>query len=271
MSSLSPTTVLCDAHVHIYDCFDINLFFDSAWRNFYQQAQLLKTQTNNCAVILLSEAKQDHWFSKLKENKLPTRNWSFHQTDEPTSLLAQHTNGHEILVINGRQIITSENLEVLGLATNEVLADGVPISDVVNWAIKNDAIPVIPWGFGKWWGRRGDILCDTLNHFPADKLFLGDNSGRPWFFGKPKHFGIAECEQRRILPGSDPLPLASEATRPGSVGFYFTEIFDKDKPAKCIRDHLNNPASTINNYMHCERLLPFIRNQLTIRIKKRKK
>ena len=269
MSSPSPTTVLCDAHVHIYDCFDLDLFFDSAWRNFYQQAQLIESQTNFCAVLLLSEAKQDHWFLKLKENKSPANNWSFHETNEPTSLLAQDTNGHQILIINGRQIVTSENLEVLALATTEILADGEPISNVVDWVIKNDAIPVIPWGFGKWWGSRGNILSDILNHFTADKLFLGDNSGRPWFLGKPKHFDMAESEQRRILPGSDPLPFASETMRPGSVGFYFTGTFDKDTPAKCMRDHLKNPNTTIDNYMHRERLLPFIRNQVAMQIRKR--
>lgn len=269
MPSLSPTTILCDAHVHIYDCFDLDQFFDSAWRNFHQQAQSLESQTDFCPVLLLSEAKQDHWFLKLKENKPPANNWSFHQTNEPTSLLAQHTNGHFIIIINGRQIVTSENLEVLALATTEVLADGEPISDVVDWVIHKDAIPVIPWGFGKWWGRRGNILSSMLTHFTADNLFLGDNSGRPWFLGKPKHFDVAESEQRRILPGSDPLPFSSETTRPGSVGFYFTGTIDQGTPAKSIRDYLKNPNTRIDNYMHRERLAPFIRNQFAMQIKKR--
>ncbi len=269
MPHLSPTTVLCDAHVHIYDCFDLTLFFDSAWHNFYQQAQLLKTQNNFCAALMLTESKKDNWFLKLKENASPASNWSFHETNEQTSLLAQHADGHEILIINGRQIVTAENLEVLALATTEVLADGQPISKVVDWAINKQAIPVIPWGFGKWWGGRGDILSNTLNHFAAENLFLGDNSGRPWFLGKPKHFDVAESEQRRILPGSDPLPFASETTRPGSVGFYFTEIFDRNTPAKCMRNLLKNPTTVIENYMHRERLLPFIKNQFAMQIKKR--
>jgi hypothetical protein len=269
MPSPSTTTILCDAHVHIYDCFDLDFFFDSAWRNFYQQALSLESQTNFCAALLLSEAKQDHRFLYLKENKSPASNWSFHQTNEPVTLIAQHINGHKIHIINGRQIITSENFEVLALATTEVLADGEPISNVIDWVINKDAIPVIPWGFGKWWGIRGDILSDTLNHFTADKLFLGDNSGRPWCLRKPKHFEIAESEQRRILPGSDPLPFASETWRPGSVGFYFNGTFNEGTPAKCIRDHLNNPNATISTYMHRERLVPFIRNQLAMQIKKR--
>lgn len=269
MPQSSQTTVLCDAHVHIYDCFDVDLFLDSAWHNFYQQAQLLFTPTNFCAVLLLTEAKQDHWFLELRENTSATSNWTFNETNEPDSLFAQDMNGHRILIINGRQIVTAENLEVLALALSNELPDGKPIDGVVEWVIHNNGIPVIPWGFGKWWGHRGNVLSKTLNSFSADELFLGDNSGRPWFLGEPKHFTVAVNEHRRILPGSDPLPFSSEAWRPGSVGFYFTGEFDENTPAKCMRDNLKNPSTIIDNYMQLERLLPFLRNQLAMQIKKR--
>jgi len=261
--------VLCDAHVHIYDCFDLDHFLDNAWNNFYQQAQSRSSQTDFCAVLLLTEAKQDHWFLKLKNNESPEGNWLFHETNESASLLAKDVNGRKILIINGRQIVTSENLEVLALATTNELPDGEPITSVVEWAISNDAIPVIPWGFGKWWGSRGNVLSKLLDSFSADELYLGDNSGRPWFLGKPSHFAVAESEQRRILPGSDPLPFQSEAWRPGSVGFFFTGSFDANAPAQCLRDQLKDPNTTIGTYMHCERLMPFARNQVAMQIKKR--
>lgn len=265
----SENMVLCDAHVHIYDCFDLDYFLDNAWHNFHQQAKSRSTQPDFYAVLLLTEAKQQHWFLKLKDNKSPANHWSFHETDESSSLLAKDINGRKILIINGRQIVTSENLEVLALATDEELPDGKPVTSVVEWAINNDAIPVIPWGFGKWWGNRGNVLSRLLKSFPADKLFLGDNSGRPWFLGKPEHFAVAENEQRRILPGSDPLPFRSEVWRPGSVGFSFTGLFDANMPAQCLRDQLKAPNTTIGSYMHCERLIPFARNQIAMQIKKR--
>jgi len=268
-SSLS-TLFLCDSHVHIYDCFDLDLFFDSSWNNFYHQAQLQFPQTDFCAILLLTEAKLDHWFLKLRGNQTPAGNWSFHETNESSSLFAQNTDGHKILIINGRQIVTSENLEVLALATTNELPDGKPIASVVEWAINNDAIPVIPWGFGKWWGSRGRVLTRLLDSFSADELFLGDNSGRPWFLGKPSHFAVAESEQRRILPGSDPLPFQSESKRPGSVGFSFTGTLDINAPAKCLRDLLKDPNTTIATYMHRERLIPFVRNQVAMQIKKRR-
>ena len=269
MSSSSSTTFLCDSHVHIYDCFDLGLFFDSAWHNFYQQAKLLSSQTDFSSVLLLTEAKQDQWFSKLGQNESPAGSWTFHKTSESCSLFAQNADGHKILVINGRQIVTSENLEVLALATASELPDGSPINSVVEWVINNNAIPVIPWGFGKWWGIRGKVLSRLLDSFPADELFLGDNSGRPWLLGKPGHFSVAEREQRHILPGSDPLPFPSESRRPGSVGFFFTGTVDNNTPAKCLRDSIKDPNTTIGTYMHCERLFPFFRYQVAMQVKKR--
>ena len=269
MTSFLSTTFLCDSHVHIYDCFDLGLFFDSAWSNFYRQAQLQHSQADFCPVLFLTEAKLDHWFLKLRGNKTPMGHWSFHETSEPESLIAQSADGLKIIILNGRQIVTSENLEVLALATANELPDGKPIANVVEWAIDNDAIPVIPWGFGKWWGNRGKVLSRLLDSFSVNELLLGDNSGRPWFLGKPGHFAVAESEQRRILPGSDPLPFQSEAWRPGSVGFSLTGTLDINAPAKCLRDLLTDPNTSIATYMHRERLIPFVRNQVAMQIKKR--
>jgi len=261
--------ILCDSHVHIYDCFDLDDFLGSAWHNFSRQAQLQSPESDFQAVLFLTEAKQDHRFQQLKEGKLPAGDWSFHETSEPDSLLARDAIGHEIIVINGRQIVTAENLEVLALATGNELPDGSPVQDVVEWAIDNKAIPVIPWGFGKWWGNRGKVLTELLESYPANELFLGDNSGRPWFLGKPGHFATAENVQRRILPGSDPLPFPSESWRPGSVGFFLAGTIDRNTPAGYLRGHLKDPHTTIHSYMYCERLVPFIRNQVGMQIRKR--
>ena len=261
--------VLCDSHVHFYDCFDSNRFLNNAWNNFYQQAQKGQNQQKFIATLLLTEAKQDHWFLKLKEGKYNSKEWSFQETSEAESLYAINKDGHRIIIINGRQIVTSENLEVLALVTADKLEDGMPITNVIEWVKTNDAIPVVPWGFGKWWGKRGNILSKSLESFSGADVFLGDNSGRPWFLGRPGHFKKANRDRRRILPGSDPLPFASEVWRPGSVGFYFNGVLDEDSPATSLRNYIRNPETNITNYMYCERLLPFVRNQVAMQIRKR--
>lgn len=269
MLPTSSTFILCDSHVHFYDCFDLDCFLNSAWNNFYKQAVTKKKQDEFVAALLLTEAKQDHWFKKLKEKQYHSKKWSVEETNEPESLYVLDKVGNKILIINGRQIVTAENLEVLALATPEKLEDGHPISDVITWVKDNNAIPVLPWGFGKWWSKRGHILSTALKSFSRDEVFLGDNSGRPWFLGQPNHFKKADGEQRRILPGSDPLPFASEAWRPGSVGFYFTGTLDEATPAKSLREYLSDPKTKVTNYMHCERLIPFIRNQVAMQIRNR--
>ena len=269
MFTTPATLILCDAHVHFYDCFDLDHFLNSAWSNFSRQAKLTQKQDKFVAVMLLSEAKQDHWFLKLKEKQYRSTQWLIQETNEPESLYAVDKEGNSLLIINGRQIVTSENLEVLALATPDRLEDGKPIADVIEWVQENNAIPVIPWGFGKWWGRRGRILSKVLETFSRGDVFLGDNSGRPWFLGLPDHFKKANCEQRRILPGSDPLPFASEAWRAGSVGFYFTGCLDEAAPAKSLRAHLKDPNTNITSYMRCERLIPFVRNQVAMQVRNR--
>ena len=262
-------TVVCDAHVHVYDCFDLDLFLDSAWNNLSSIAASRGCSDNFAAVLMLTEAKSDHWFSDFCEHKHTATEWQPKATDEAESVYAVNNEGHTILIINGRQIVTSENLEVLALATDKVLPDGQPIDEVVHWAQQNNALAVIPWGFGKWWGQRGKILSSLLDRVDPEAVHLGDNSGRPWFLGKPAHFNRAELENRRILPGSDPLPFATEAWRPGSVGFTFSASLNPDKPATGIKDSLCTSDTAIEPFMKCESLVPFLKNQIGMQLKKR--
>lgn len=264
----SPT-VIGDSHVHFYECFDLDRFLDSAARNF--QARL-ETSVANCEsypVLMLSEAKNHNWFNRVKANRQASTRWKFVDTEEAESFFLENDSGVRILVVGGRQIVTAENLEVLSLATAEELADGLPTGKVVEWAIAAGAIPVLPWGFGKWWGKRGKVVSEVLDNFAARDLFLGDNSGRAGILGTPKHFERAESEHRRILPGSDPLPFAREAWRPGSVGFYFSGSIDQKNPARSLRKYLRSPDTSITMYMSCERILPFLKNQISMQLRNR--
>ncbi len=272
-TTLDSKLILCDAHVHIYDCFELNHFLDSAWLNFQSAASGHESGAPFSAVLLLSEATRDHWFLKLGEAARSKRSlntqWRFRETDEVDSIRVHGDDDREILIVAGRQIVTAENLEVLALATASERSDGAAISETVEWVIEAGGIPVIPWGFGKWWGRRGKTLSQVLDRFRPDQLFLGDNGGRPALLGEPPQFASAKRENRKVLPGTDPLPFAPEAWRPGSVGFFYSDGLDSPTTAKGIRNRLREPGAGISGYMHCERLLPFLRNQLSMQWRKR--
>jgi hypothetical protein len=47
--------MLVDAHVHVYDCFDLKKFFDAAFANFKSEADRLGSGDNFIAVLFLAE------------------------------------------------------------------------------------------------------------------------------------------------------------------------------------------------------------------------
>ncbi len=88
------------------------------------------------------------------------------QTSEENSLLCFNSNGHKIFFIAGRQIVTSEKLEVLALGLREDFKDNKPIEEVIDYIILKNALPVIPWGVGKWSGKRGAIVENLIEQNP---------------------------------------------------------------------------------------------------------
>jgi hypothetical protein len=267
-------TVLIDSHVHIYSCFDLQVFLSSALRNFQGH-----TEDSQCAFcLLLTEARTDHYFHLLTQitqgersaNLMPV-GWQIKTTEESCSLYAS-TNNHEgVFIIAGSQIITAENLEVLALLTTQRFVDGKPLETAIQEIVAGGGIPVVPWGFGKWMGFRGKVVAKFLEQTRLPLIFLGDNSGRPIFWSEPHFFKQARQRGLQILPGTDPLPFALEARRPGSFGFSIQGILDPKKPAHSIRQLLLKPTVQIQTYGSLERPSRFILNQLAMQILKLKR
>ena len=268
--------ILVDAHVHIYDCFDLEGFLDSAYSNFRSEAYRLGIGEQFTPVLLLTETSKEFWFNRLRQyaesngiNKdKMLKKWEFHYTDENVSVTARFEKSRDLFIIAGRQIETAEGLEVLALFTNSSFRSGIPIIDLIEAVKKQDAIPVIPWGFGKWLGRRGKIL-DSLMKIQKDlKFYLGDNSGRPSFLPFPHHFKIADRNGIHMFPGSDPLPFATEYHRAGRFGFLLEETISNSYPAKDLKQILMKPKLVLHSYGDCENPFSFLRNQLKMQLKK---
>lgn len=266
--------ILADAHVHIYDCFDLHTFLDSALANFRVEATRCGQGDAFTALLLLTETARNNWFQRLRkiaseERQIRNRafeNWSFHRTKESSSLCARRAGRQTVFLIAGRQIVTAEGLEVLALATDKEFEDGSPLADVIRTVRVSGAIPVIPWGFGKWLGQRAIILKKILNRPEASGLFLGDNGNRPSFWPCPSHFKLAETKGIRVLPGSDPLPFASESWRPGSFGFSVNGSVTRECPASDLKHILLDPTTRLKEYGHLEHPWRFFRNQLAMQV-----
>ncbi|MFK8185840.1 MAG: hypothetical protein AB8B99_20885 [Phormidesmis sp.] len=265
----TEATILVDAHVHIYDCFDTDTLLQAAWNNFHKQSNT----PNFSGVLLLTETAKDNWFGTLTANLKETSettfkqgDWTFSPTAEPCSLFAKNAQGHELIIMAGRQVITAEKLEVLALMTEAKFEEGRSLTETLTAIHNSGGLPVLPWGVGKWLGNRGKLIAQRLASSNSPTFFLGDNSNRPQFWKRPPHFSTIEQQGKAILPGTDPLPIASEAQRPGSFGLTLSGPLSQSAPAQQLKALLLEPDTHWQPYGALEKPLPFLRNQIAMRV-----
>jgi hypothetical protein len=261
-------SILVDAHVHIHRCFDIPQFFNAALNNF----QSFST-TPSIFVLLLTETASANYFDRLQaESAHPSGllgDWSISNTQESCSLFAHRHASPSLFLIAGKQIVTAEELEVLALMTTQSFADGQPLPQVLEAVSTSGALPVIPWGFGKWMGRRKRVLQQLFTQPNSPRVFLGDNSGRPIFWPTPPFFDHAsQGSPTKVLPGSDPLPFSTEVKRPGCFGGLVQGAFDPHYPAASLKEILQDPAIPVMPYGTLEKPHIFLRHQINMQLLK---
>lgn len=277
MSDSGVGTWLVDAHVHIHDCFELDQLLDAALFNFTHAAKIMADVDGFTGVLLLSETSRDNWFARFSSPQPSERSdsrWQIEKTQETEVLKASLKNESDddavIFIIAGRQIITAEGLELLALITDSMFEDGLPAVETLRTIRDHDAIPVFPWAVGKWLGKRGKFLSDLLQLEAQGELYLGDNSGRPVFWGKPSHFKQAHALNMSILPGTDPLPMSEQALRVGSFGFSVHGQLRKTQPATDLKQllrkiSLREKGTKLETYGRLENPWRFFINQIRLR------
>jgi hypothetical protein len=176
--------------------------------------------------------------------------------------------GRRLYLVAGRQIVTAERLEVLALGFEGFIPDGGSIRQVLERVRAAAAVPVIPWGFGKWWGERGRVVSALLKDHEALGFCLGDNSGRTTILGRPAHFEEAGRLGIPILPGTDPLPFPTEFGRAGRFGLVARTPIDPVRPAAEAKRVLTGRLSGTTPYGRLETPLRFVRNQIAMQLYK---
>ena len=154
--------ILFDAHVHIYDCFDIATFFEAAAENFAAAAQKNGDQTDCARFLLLTESNGLDYFQKLPEllsslnGKQKNPYWNIEEKEPGLSYVVSKNDQtkDEMIIVAGRQLVTAEGLELLALMTADKFEDGMSLEEAVGKVTGSGGIAVCPWGAGKWLGRR---------------------------------------------------------------------------------------------------------------------
>lgn len=257
-----------DTHVHFHAQFAQDSFLDAALANLdigHSESGLVH------GMLCLTETSKANWFEQLsvfaESERQPGAGWCIKKTDEPNSLLAVDASDRVLAIIAGRQIVTAEGLEVLALGLDSSYPDGSPLVTVMRDVAQTGAIPVVPWGFGKWLGRRGALIRQIIAEPPCQYL-LGDNGGRPWFFREPRL--LVEGRRRGIATvcGTDPFPFAWDRHRVGSFGTQWSGGVTRARPFHDFKAFVGAPGGDASRYGPLEGAGNFIRNQVAIQARK---
>jgi hypothetical protein len=267
--------VIVDGHAHFHQGTPLERIMDHAHDNFVRASNEIAHGAVITPVIMVADTADNRYFSSLCHQVIEDpsainqnlQTWRLEPTRELQSVLARRTDTDDVMVlIGGQQVVSTEKLEALifGLP-HEVLRGS--LSELLETAAIRHALIIVPWGFGKWTGRRGRVVEEAIQEASYPLFFIGDNGGRTSFGGSPKLFRLAREKKFRILPGSDPLPLPNEHRRIGTYGFYTQRPYALDNPFRSLIKILETRETGALQFYG--KLLPirkFINNQIRLRL-----
>jgi hypothetical protein len=212
-----------DGHVHFHEPKLVAPTLRAAAANF---RHAMRGRQSCRGALLLTQARKESAFEWLRE-RTRVEEWSVAQdVEEPQTLRLETQDGASLAVIDGRQIRAARGLEVLALGTRERFRDGEPLADTVAAICASGALPVIPWGFGKWIGTRGRVVRSLLGEFDPARICLGDNGGRIGWLPEPAILRDGRCSGYRILPGTDPVWLSARRRPSGQRALALAAVRD---------------------------------------------
>jgi hypothetical protein len=219
-------------------------------------------------MVLLTEAARERVFKPLAAEGRAD-DWRLSPVAGEAQTLIAECRGRRVAIVCGRQVRCELGLEVLALGTIAEFPDGRSLDETIATVRAEGALAVLPWGFGKWSGRAGQLIREALSRWPADQVFGGDNGGRMQLQGKPSLLREAEGRGFRILPGTDPFPFGADYRRVGAFGLLAPIEPELSAPWKSLRDWLEVKGGRPQPYGRALNPLRFVFNQGWIQVHNR--
>lgn len=264
--------IYVDAHVHVHPCYRLEQVLDSTVKNFTNEQKKNTPDVADIFVLMLAEMEGSNFFSQLyneqhKTTGLLPPGWEIVGTQELDSCILRNRKLPDMMlvVIAGRQIVSEEKIEVLALGTIATFAARMPVGRAVVTIKNHDALPVLPWGVGKWLGARGKIITELLGRVSSQDLFIGDNGGRPVFWPAPLQFKLATKRRITMLPGSDPLGFSGDEKRIGSFGGTIAGEISLTTPCEDLKKLLLSGNYQVTPYGRRQGVITFWKNQMAVR------
>lgn len=266
------STFLVDSHCHLHDINDLGTVLDHAAISFHKAAEQNNIVPGWLGVLVFTDSAKSTSFSHIRvmassgdEQRLKVDDWNIELTDEDCSMKAENSKGVTIFICAGQQIVTAERLELLSLFKATRIADAYPVKDCISQVQDQGGLPVLPWGVGKWLGKRGKIVSQLIKTSRPGSLFLGDNSARPKSWARVGQFAQAEKLGIPILRGTDPLDVKKKTKWGGEFGFIVAGTLLENRPAESLRILLKDSGTKIRNYGELNSTKNFFVDQLSLR------
>lgn len=252
-----------DTHVHFYPGFSIERCLTSAASHM-----AAVPGSDKRGVLCLVENAGLNVFDTLTGRY---GGWTVSETPEAVVRQALRADGTRLLLVAGRQTVTSEALEVLLIGFRGMIPNGLPLAEVIERGLEAEALVVLPWGVGKWTGARGARIDWCIEQgAPRTSVFLADNGVRPALMPRPTRLARAEALGWRVLAGTDPLPLPQGDCDPGRFGIVLGGISAGDLTFRAIAAQLRACAASPETYGQLASGRQFLRRQVAMQIRKRR-
>lgn len=226
--------IVVDTHVHLYSCYD----FEAAVNGCVTRLGALAPGAD--CVGVLAERAGSRMFRSLKEQSgvEVAEDIRVTRSGDGECLLLHCFNRPPLILCPGRQIVTAERLEILCLADDAEIPDGLPAETVVQRIREVDGVPVLTWAVGKWLFRRAPVVRKLLERFGPEQLLIGDSALRPSFWPTPRPMREAHRRGYRVLAGTDPLPSAGEEAVMGTYASVLEGAVNPDDALTSLRKAL---------------------------------
>jgi len=260
--------ILIDGHVHIYPDYDWAKTIEALLELPAGQGET----TQPLRLGLLAESRACCFFKTVLAHPALFQQGPLQLTAGPdaASLCILEGGSLKGFLIAGRQIVTREKLEILGLGADITVSDGLTSEATLDIILAQGAVPVLSWSPGKWFFGRGKLVKHLIDTQPSGRFLIGDTGLRPTLWPLPGLMKYATRKGFKIIGGSDPLPLPNEERWAGTYGVCLTADFDPEKPAASLRKLLTDPTCVFAPIGHRAPFKPFLSRWLSaIRLKKR--
>ena len=239
--------IIADTHLHLYPCYSLERVF----------ARLMSVSEEFDVLLgFLAERHDCDFHGRLLRGEIAVKS-PFHVAPAGDGLAVAITRvphpapgfhcpeSRTLHLLPGRQLVTSERLEILALATTAMIPDGLPAIEAVDRTLECGGVAVLAWAPGKWLFRRAPVVRALLDNFGPGSLLIGDSSLRPTVWGTPLPMRSASRRGFKVVAGSDPLPFKGEEEKPGTYTSLFEGEFDSATPLQSARDLLTGQVQPV--------------------------